>query len=242
MRSRSANKSWPQRFLVNVPDCRREVRALHTRSLALLLHRQRKLNHVFVHFYADVPENTATSVRCSTWRSSTGTSESTFGFLLELETLQLESHCSRDAVFSRRLHQRLRFVEWCLVQPHRWFLFGWLIPSLPNIQLHRWIFLVWLVAGLLNGSSSWSSATCTAGSWASIAAAVLVFMSFASHQLSNHIPDELLRFLSGITLLETPEVSSHWFETTSSTLTLDVSFLSTTSTLFTDEELEASFF
>ena len=79
---------------------------LHTRSLALLLRRQRKLekrirsleqalhrswqvvNLLFVHFHADVSvENTATSekmvartsfARCSIWRPGTGTSVSTF--------------------------------------------------------------------------------------------------------------------------------------------------------------------
>ena len=46
MRSRSANhvhKSWPQRFVVNVLDGRREVRSLHTRSLALVLQRNQRL-------------------------------------------------------------------------------------------------------------------------------------------------------------------------------------------------------
>ena len=121
---------------------------LHT--LALLLHRQRKLekrirsleqtlhrsrqvvNQLFVRFHADVPENTAASVRCSIWRSGSGTSESTFGFFLEPEPFQLESHSSRDAVFSRRQHHWLRLVVWCLVQLHCWLLFGWLVASLLN--------------------------------------------------------------------------------------------------------------
>ena len=59
-------------------------------------------------------------------------SESTFGFFLEPECFQLESHCSRGAVFSRRLHHRLRLVEWCLVQLHCWLFFGWLVASSLN--------------------------------------------------------------------------------------------------------------
>ena len=117
---------------------------LHTRSLALLLRRQRKLekrirsleqaphrswrvvNLLFVHFHADVSvENTATSekmvartsfARCSIWRLGTGTSVSTFGFFLQPDSFQLESHCSRDAVLWRRLHHRLRLIEWFFVQ------------------------------------------------------------------------------------------------------------------------------
>ena len=105
-----------------------------------------------------IPENTATSVRCSLWRSSSGTSESTFGFFLELETFQLESYCSRDAVFSRRLHHRLRFVEWCLVQPHRCQLAG----SSPGAQRPASLPIIQAAP------SSWSSTICTAGSGASL--------------------------------------------------------------------------
>ena len=37
------HNSWPQRFVVNVLDGRREVRALHTRSLALVLQINQRL-------------------------------------------------------------------------------------------------------------------------------------------------------------------------------------------------------
>ena len=55
-----------------------------------------------------------------------------FFFCRHFIVSQLESHCSRDAVFSRRLHHRLRLVKWCLVQLHCWIFFGWLVACLLN--------------------------------------------------------------------------------------------------------------
>ena len=201
MRSRSANhvhKSWPQRFVVNVLDGRREVRALHTRSLALFLQRHRRLekrirsleqalhrsrrvvNQLFVRFHADVPANTATSVRCSIRRSRArarrnrrltsfsnrrrSSSSRIRGGLLEATAPQAAPQVAFRRVVSRpAAPQRPAALLDLLLLARRQLALDLEVPATPE-----------------------DSATAVA--------AVLVTLSFASHQLSNHIPEESLRF------------------------------------------------
>ena len=109
--------------MVNVLDGRREVRSLHARSLALVLQRHRRLE-------TRIRSLEQALHRQRHWRgarfgdSSSGTSESTSRLLSPIgKRCSSSQYCSREAVFLRRLHHkqhdRLRFVEWCLVKRHR---------------------------------------------------------------------------------------------------------------------------